>query len=234
MPRAETDRTLRTRCTRQSQSLQVHLEMTRSPTLPRLKRKKRDPSPDPTDNTSSSDSDSEPEQTEDVPVLSHAAKRKQKKLEAQLKEAIPSSPPTKKQKKEGGTSGSVQRQNSVWVGNLCYKTTAESLRRFFDGVGGITRVYLPTKLGNPSPSELARRENRGCVSTTDTRDAVFCSLNPNLQFCLCGLCNARGQGGSHPNDRVASRRAPPPNQGRYVNLIFFLALHNLEFPALRR
>jgi RNA recognition motif-containing protein len=96
-------------------------------------------------------------------VLSHAAKRKQKKA-ALLKEAVPAKSPTKKQKKEEDAPHSVKRQNSVWVGNLCYKTTPESLRRFFDGVGEITRVYLPTKLVNASPGESARRENRGCVS----------------------------------------------------------------------
>ncbi|KAH9965888.1 hypothetical protein BC827DRAFT_1125129 [Russula dissimulans] len=147
---------------------------------PRLKRK-RDPSPVPSDKTS--DSDSEPGQTEDLPVLSHAAKRKQKK--ADLKEAIPSAPATKKQKKEEGASGLVQRQNSVWVGNLCYKTTPESLRRFFDGVGEITRVHLPTKLGNASPGELARRENRGFAyvdfATPEAKEAAILMTESPLE-----------------------------------------------------
>jgi RNA recognition motif-containing protein len=47
------------------------------------------------------------------------------------------------------------------VGNLSYKTTQESLRRFFDAVGEITRVHLPTKPGNAPPGESARRENKG-------------------------------------------------------------------------
>jgi len=127
-----------------------------SQAVSRLKRK-RDSSPD------SYDTSSEPERTDDVPLLSHAARRKQKK-KALLKEAAPTGSPTKEQKKEEEeVSHSAKRQNSVWVGNLCYKTTQESLQRFFGGVGEVTRVHLPTKLGKESPGAPARRENRGCV-----------------------------------------------------------------------
>ncbi|KAI0005058.1 hypothetical protein BJV74DRAFT_875612 [Russula compacta] len=121
----------------------------------RLKRKR-----DSTD-TSPSPSNSEPEQrTKDVPVLSHAARRKQKQAQELLRAAVPAkSSSTKNQKKE--EEASQKRQNSIWVGNLCYKTTPESLRRFFDGVGEITRVHLPTRLGKVSPGEPAKRENRG-------------------------------------------------------------------------
>ncbi|KAI0304041.1 hypothetical protein BC826DRAFT_1089300 [Russula brevipes] len=94
------------------------------------------------------------------PVLSHAAKRKQKKVLLK-EEATPAKSPAKKQKREEDAPHSVKRQNSIWVGNLSYKTTPESLRRFFDGVGEITRVHLPTKLGKASPGEPAKRENRG-------------------------------------------------------------------------
>jgi RNA recognition motif-containing protein len=100
-----------------------------------------------------------PQPVEDTPVLSHAAKRKQKR-------ALLDEPTTvsKKQKEEEGVSTPVKRQNSIWVGNLSYKTTQESLRRFFDAVGEITRVHLPTKPGNAPPGESARRENKGCGS----------------------------------------------------------------------
>ncbi|KAI0254734.1 hypothetical protein BJV78DRAFT_1273808 [Lactifluus subvellereus] len=149
-----------------------------SPTASGLKRK-RDPSPDSTDTSSSS----EPEPTEDVPVLSHAAKRKQKK--ASLKESVPENSPTKKYKKEDDTSGPLKRQNSVWVGNLCYKTTPESLRRFFDGVGEITRVHLPTKLGKAAPGEPARRENRGFAyvdfATPDAKKAAIAMSEQPLE-----------------------------------------------------
>jgi RNA recognition motif-containing protein len=96
-------------------------------------------------------------------VLSHAAKRKERR--AVLKIALPTESPAKKEKKEGqASSHPLKRENSIWVGNLSYKTTPESLRRFFDGVGEITRVHLPTKLGKASLGDSARRENRGCVS----------------------------------------------------------------------
>ena len=117
-------------------------------------KRKRDPSCD-------SSSGSEPGRTEDVLVLSHAAKRKERK--AVLKKAVPTESPAKKEKKEGHASRPLKRENSIWVGNLSYKTTPESLRRFFDGVGEITRVHLPTKLGKASPGNPARRENRGWV-----------------------------------------------------------------------
>jgi RNA recognition motif-containing protein len=138
-----------------------------TPSTSRLKRKR--------DSSSDSPSSSEPERGEEVPVLSHAAKRKQKK--ALLKEAVPTGAPTTE--KEGGASRPVKRENSIWVGNLCYKTTPESLRRFFNGVGEITRVHLPTKLGNASPGDPARRENRGCGSVAAISHASFCLPIPN-------------------------------------------------------
>jgi RNA recognition motif-containing protein len=107
---------------------------------------------------------SSPQPLEDTPVLSHAAKRKQKK--ALLGESTTVS---KTEKEEEDVSAPVKRQNSIWVGNLSYKTTQESLRRFFDGVGEITRVNLPTKPGKAAPGESARRENRGC-------GYLYCSL----------------------------------------------------------
>jgi RNA recognition motif-containing protein len=124
-----------------------------TPAVSKLKRKR--------DSSSDSSSSSEPGQTEDVAVLSRAAKRKERK--AVLKKALPTESPAKKEKKEGQASRPLKRENSIWVGNLSYKTTPESLRRFFDGVGEVTRVHLPTKLGKASPGDPARRENRGYV-----------------------------------------------------------------------
>ena len=133
-----------------------------TPPTSRLKRKR--------DSSSDSSSSSEPEQTEDVPALSHAAKRKQRK--ASLKKAVSTtSSPTKKEK--GDASHPVKRENSIWVGNLSYKTTPESLRRFFDGVGEVTRVHLPTKLGKVSPGDTVRRENRGCESVAAISCLVY-------------------------------------------------------------
>lgn len=137
-----------------------------TPPTSRLKRKR--------DSSSDSSSSSESEGTEDVPVLSHAAKRKHRKAVLK-KESVPTKSTSKKEK--GDASHPVKRENSIWVGNLCYKTTPESLRRFFDGVGEITRVHLPTKLGNVSPGDAVRRENRGCCPVV----AMFrfvCSRTP--------------------------------------------------------
>ena len=141
-----------------------------TPPVSKLKRK-RDPSSD-------SSSSSEACGAEDVPVLSHAAKRKERK--AVSKKALPTESPAKKEKKEERDSRPLKRENSIWVGNLCYKTTPESLRRFFDGVGEVTRVHLPTKLGKASPGgdPPARRENRGCASAS----AAFPSSHPVLLF----------------------------------------------------
>ena len=105
-----------------------------------------------------------PQPVEDTPVLSHAAKRKQKKALSGESTTV-----SKKEKEEEDDSAPVKRQNSIWVGNLSYKTTQESLRRFFDGVGEITRVHLPTKPGKAAPGESARRENRGC-------GYIYCSV----------------------------------------------------------
>ncbi|KAK0461674.1 uncharacterized protein EV420DRAFT_121502 [Desarmillaria tabescens] len=53
---------------------------------------------------------------------------------------------------------SGKRQNSIWVGNLSYKTTSDALRTFFEGVGEITRIHMPTK---PSAKPGVKGENRG-------------------------------------------------------------------------
>ena len=57
-----------------------------------------------------------------------------------------------------------KRQNSVWVGNLSYKTTPVSLRGFFEGVGEITRIHMPMKMVTGGPDDKRpRQENRGLV-----------------------------------------------------------------------
>jgi len=175
----------------------------------KLKRK-RDP---PTDSSSSS----EPEQTEDVPLLSHAAKRKQRK--SSLKKAVPTteSPARNLIETKGDASLPPKRENSIWVGNLCYKTTPESLRRFFDGVGEVTRVHLPTKLGKTSTGDTPRRENRGCGSVASYLWYSFAYLLAE-QLRLCGFRDARGQECCYPDVRIASGRTPPFNQGWCVHL----------------
>ncbi|KAI9513352.1 hypothetical protein F5148DRAFT_295223 [Russula earlei] len=184
--------------------------------------RKRDLSPDSTD--------SEQEQSDDVLVLSHAAKRKQKK--ALSKPAIPS----KKQKKGDTPSPHlVKRQNSIWIGNLCYKTTAESLRRFFGDVGEITRVHLPTKVGKASPGEPVRRENRGFAyvdfSTPEAKNAAITMsesplegrrllikdgdsflgrpAKPGMSLQVDGL-GAQGKGHSKFAQKILSAQKQPP------------------------
>ena len=107
------------------------------------------------DTSSSSHSErEESEDEEDVPALSHAERRRQKKKEEKAHRAEVSS--AKKRKLHDGSvvskphksaSASKKRQNSIWVGNLDFKTTPENLRGFFDGVGEITRIHMPVKIG---------------------------------------------------------------------------------------
>lgn len=95
-----------------------------------------------------------------LPTLSHAERRRQRKLE-KLESAGETSvtPARKKQRLVSGTAAAFKkqnRQNSVWVGNLAFKTTSDALRGFFDGVGEITRIHMPMKTGSEDT-------NMGCV-----------------------------------------------------------------------
>ena len=124
--------------------------------------------------TSGSDSDSGSEDSparggeavHDEPVLSHAEKRRQKKRKLNSGDAAPvdvssephtkptpaSSDPKKGKSKKGkkssevseGSDGLPKRQNSVWVGNLAYKTTTVMLKNFFEGLE-VTRIHMPLK-----------------------------------------------------------------------------------------
>lgn len=126
-----------------------------SPSVPKRKRE---------DDTGSNDEDSSDESDAaadaNAVVLSHAERRRQKKAEKQKGDT------SKKQKLSDGTSlltsSSVpsKRQNSVWVGNMSFKTTNEALNKFFDGCGEITRIHMPTKV---SATPGMKGENRGSV-----------------------------------------------------------------------
>ncbi|KAF9534631.1 hypothetical protein CPB83DRAFT_901605 [Crepidotus variabilis] len=111
-------------------------------------------------NDSSSDSDDQENEgtlpTPDEPVLSHKERRKKKK-EAEK------GPSAKRQKLTDDSVIStkdlaVKRQNSVWVGNLSFKTQHENLKEFFKGVGEITRINMPTR---PGANKAMPSENRG-------------------------------------------------------------------------
>lgn len=99
----------------------------------------------------------------DTPVLSHAEKRRQKKKQkGESKSAEEPAKASGKKSKSGDKSNSKpeipQRQNSVWVGNLSYRTTPQSIRDFFKDVGEITRVHMPMKAAK-GPG--GTKENRG-------------------------------------------------------------------------
>ena len=128
---------------------------------------------------SDSDSGSEGEEdspVRDEPVLSHAEKRRQKKRKlnsgdvasADVSESPTKSAPKKGKEKKGGKKvdeiseggdALPKRQNSVWVGNLAYKTTTVTLKTFFEGLE-ITRIHMPMKA---PPSGTGPKVNSGCV-----------------------------------------------------------------------
>ncbi|KAG6910131.1 hypothetical protein DXG01_012890 [Tephrocybe rancida] len=130
------------------------------------KRKRKEVSPPPEESSNSEASDSDAEATPEEPVLSHADRRKQRKAEKRkakeaAEEGADDDTTTKKRKLENGKSVPVppaQRKNSVWVGNMSFKTTQENLRTFFKDVGEITRIYMPTK---PGANPAMKPENRG-------------------------------------------------------------------------
>lgn len=99
----------------------------------------------------------------DEPVLSHAEKRRQKRRklnsgdaapadvsESPIKAAPASSDPKRGKRKgeeleiAGSGDALPKRQNSVWVGNLAYKTTSVTLKAFFEGLE-VTRIHMPMK-----------------------------------------------------------------------------------------
>ena len=93
----------------------------------------------------------------DEPVLSHAERRKRKKRKLNSGDAAPGDipgPSTSKRGKEKGekrpneifegSDALSKRQNSVWVGNLAYKTTPVTLKAFFEGLE-VTRINMPMK-----------------------------------------------------------------------------------------
>ena len=133
-------------------------------------------------------------------VLSHAERRRQKKRQKrdQLTTSSPSkkrklddtstSPPSNvghansnsKAKAKGESTTKVtptgddprrqKRQNSVWVGNLSFRTTQDALRGFFDGAGTITRVHMPMRRG-----QQIQGENMGCVLLSFLPSFPFCT-----------------------------------------------------------
>lgn len=108
-----------------------------------------------------SDDDSEDEDYGDETVLSHAERRRQKRRKQEIASEESA---LKKRKLQDGKAAPIvsnRRQNSVWVGNMSFKTTQDDLRAFFEGVGEVTRMNMPTKV----PTGPGRKgENRGSVN----------------------------------------------------------------------
>lgn len=94
---------------------------------------------------------------DDVQVLSHKDQRKLKKKQKLPRDGLESTAEKKKT-----DSKEPVRQNSVWVGNLSFRTTPDALRKFFADAGETTRVHMPTKAIHGTKIEGAMRgENRG-------------------------------------------------------------------------
>jgi len=149
------------------------------PEIKKLKRKRREPVQEVASESSDSDDSGDEHEAEDEvepsptpiveePVLSHAERRRRKKeakLAAKLESTKEEGTAMKKRKLKDGSAKNVaestsKRQNSVWVGNMSFKTTVENLRTFFKECGEITRINMPTKA--PTGPGV-KPENRGWV-----------------------------------------------------------------------
>lgn len=118
------------------------------------------------------------------PVLSHAEKRRKKRdaKRAEMLKDIGDHSKKKRKLKDGSSKAIIdppadsipyKRQNSVWVGNLAYKTQQSDLRTFFSGVGEVTRVNMPTKV---STGPGKKPDNRGYAYDSSIFD--FCLIPP--------------------------------------------------------
>jgi RNA recognition motif-containing protein len=116
-------------------------------------------------------------------VLSHAAKRKEKKRQRMQADGSTtteaSSAKKTKSKHEGAadqtdSNARSKRQNSVWVGNLPFKATPDAIKRVFHEIGEITRIHMPTRLlASGAEGGAIRKENRGSVTIFRAID-FFC------------------------------------------------------------
>ncbi|KAG9101988.1 hypothetical protein FS749_000553 [Ceratobasidium sp. UAMH 11750] len=149
------------------------------------------PEPEPNDAPITAEVAPTEAKVDEVEVLSHAAQRKAKKRK--LKELQsgeddndePAPKPAKPKPKSEPDDKPVlpARQNSVWVGNLSFKTTEAQLKEFFDGVGEITRVHMPKKQVVGQGRGM-RGENRGFAyvdfATPDAQTLAITFSEKNL------------------------------------------------------
>lgn len=114
------------------------------------------------------------EDKEEVKVLSHKEQRRLKKKLAKENTVAASGeaeePKQKKQDKAKSRSkvnkgneddAKPKRQNSLWVGNLSYKTTPDSLRLFFKDAGEVTRVHMPMQGPAAGDGKEIGKKNKG-------------------------------------------------------------------------
>ncbi|KAF7321633.1 hypothetical protein MKEN_00684400 [Mycena kentingensis (nom. inval.)] len=166
---------------------------TSSPELPTKRKRQQHDDPESDDDSdaddssadSDSESDSEPppqDSVPDEPVLSH----KQKRLAKRQAKADAKASSKKKRKLPDGSAAPVnntgaKRQHSVWVGNLNFKTTPESLTAFFKDAGEVTRVNMPHKR---AAGPGLKPENQGFAyvdfTSADAKVAAIAMSEQNL------------------------------------------------------
>ncbi|EIW61325.1 uncharacterized protein TRAVEDRAFT_162400 [Trametes versicolor FP-101664 SS1] len=162
-----------------------------SPPPPKRARVSDDADSDDSDNEENSDGsgeESDAGETSDTPVLSHAEKRRQKKKDEAKAGGVSAEGSDKKKVKNSADlppSKVPKRQNSVWIGNLAFKTDAAALRNFFEGVGEITRIHMPMKMVTGGPQDRRpRQENRGFAyvdfATPDAKTVAITMSENNL------------------------------------------------------
>jgi len=114
------------------------------------------------DEISSDESDKEVAVEEQV--LSHAAQRR---LRKRLKGVVVSEKATMENESPAttittGAKNSNPSVHSIWVGNLSFKATPETLKAFLGNTEDIRRIHMPTKALHAN-LKGPRGENRGFV-----------------------------------------------------------------------
>ncbi|KZT62766.1 hypothetical protein CALCODRAFT_489248 [Calocera cornea HHB12733] len=119
---------------------------------------------------------------DDEAPLSHKQLRKvkRKSLKGETSDVPADGEPAKPS--AGNSPEKPARQNSVWVGNLAFKTLEPDIKQFFDSCGTITRVHMPRKTSG-GPGEGMRGQNMGFAyvdfDTAEARDkAIKLSESP--------------------------------------------------------
>lgn len=136
----------------------------------------------------SDDGSSDEQDEEEVKILSHKEQRRLKKKSAKESSAgAKGHDNDPKQKKGAKAQKSLKdeetrpkRQNSLWVGNLSYKTTSDALRAFFKEAGEVTRVHMPMQVSRRRDQEENEHKNRGYVAVTSSSSNVVLKSFSNL------------------------------------------------------